>query len=563
MSETLTELLIEVATSGVAKVQKEINSTEKSISALENKEKKLNETIKKGGDDAEKASKQLEKLHRVLDYKQKKLAKLNNTWEAHYVKLKQNIAPILKIAGQFAGLGIIAKKTAQFAEEVLEVAEAAENAKKSFEDYQAELLKTNKYKVFTKEDVKNAKEYEMVQRDIRAGFATISANLGRTFLPVLIGIMKIVRNVTDFFARHSPLIRIGLYTISTVLGLIGLKYLPLVIKQIWNLAKAFIGLIAANPVLSGIIAAVTVLILLLDDIYAWMNGGVSAFGDFWTKLFGDPKEFKKKLENLLNWLKEHLGIISGVIVSLSTLIAMGVGPKIQLAIKGIFDLLLKIPAIIGAIGTAIRTVTAFMIANPWVAILTSVIGLVVLLWKNWDKVVNAVKNAINGVKDFLHLNANKNVSANIQTTNTEVQNSKAGKKADSVDGSHASGLDYVPYDGYIAELHKGERVQTAQEAADWRANLQTAQERTDFKSNLTKAQSVLNFADNHPLNAVPSGAFSNAYNNSVNNNNTTAQNINISGITINTQATDAKGIANDLADYIKQAVISLDDGMLA
>ena len=29
---------------------------------------------------------------------------------------------------------------------------------------------------------------------------------------------------------------------------------------------------------------------------------------------------------------------------------------------------------------------------------------------------------------------------------------------------HADGLDYVPYDGYIAELHRGERVQTAAEA---------------------------------------------------------------------------------------------------
>lgn len=33
-----------------------------------------------------------------------------------------------------------------------------------------------------------------------------------------------------------------------------------------------------------------------------------------------------------------------------------------------------------------------------------------------------------------------------------------------VDGSHANGLESVPYDGYIAQLHKGERVQTAKEA---------------------------------------------------------------------------------------------------
>ncbi|UYZ13429.1 hypothetical protein A6764_22250 [Brevibacillus sp. WF146] len=32
-----------------------------------------------------------------------------------------------------------------------------------------------------------------------------------------------------------------------------------------------------------------------------------------------------------------------------------------------------------------------------------------------------------------------------------------------IDGSHAGGLSYVPYDGYVARLHKGERVLTSAE----------------------------------------------------------------------------------------------------
>lgn len=38
-------------------------------------------------------------------------------------------------------------------------------------------------------------------------------------------------------------------------------------------------------------------------------------------------------------------------------------------------------------------------------------------------------------------------------------------------GSHRSGLDYVPYDGYIAKLHQGERVLTKQEARDYNDNV--------------------------------------------------------------------------------------------
>lgn len=45
---------------------------------------------------------------------------------------------------------------------------------------------------------------------------------------------------------------------------------------------------------------------------------------------------------------------------------------------------------------------------------------------------------------------------------------KVGKAAGLYASPHALGLDYVPYDGYLAELHQGETVLTADEAAIWR-----------------------------------------------------------------------------------------------
>ena len=40
--------------------------------------------------------------------------------------------------------------------------------------------------------------------------------------------------------------------------------------------------------------------------------------------------------------------------------------------------------------------------------------------------------------------------------------------SDTPDGSHRSGLDYVPFDGYMAKLHAGEKVLTAAEASSYR-----------------------------------------------------------------------------------------------
>ncbi|MCD7780405.1 MAG: hypothetical protein LUH05_07020 [Candidatus Gastranaerophilales bacterium] len=51
---------------------------------------------------------------------------------------------------------------------------------------------------------------------------------------------------------------------------------------------------------------------------------------------------------------------------------------------------------------------------------------------------------------------------------------KANKQTKAeTDGSHADGLDYVPYDGYIAEVHKGEAILTKDDADLWRTSSNT------------------------------------------------------------------------------------------
>lgn len=66
----------------------------------------------------------------------------------------------------------------------------------------------------------------------------------------------------------------------------------------------------------------------------------------------------------------------------------------------------------------------------------------------WDGLVSW----FNGVWNSLFGSRNVDVNVNANATSS------------GVNGSHAGGLNYVPFDGYIAELHKGERVLTADEA---------------------------------------------------------------------------------------------------
>ena len=53
-------------------------------------------------------------------------------------------------------------------------------------------------------------------------------------------------------------------------------------------------------------------------------------------------------------------------------------------------------------------------------------------------------------------------TAKAESINAEIKNSRK------IDGSHANGLDYVPFDGYRAEVHKGEAILTEDEAIEWK-----------------------------------------------------------------------------------------------
>lgn len=74
----------------------------------------------------------------------------------------------------------------------------------------------------------------------------------------------------------------------------------------------------------------------------------------------------------------------------------------------------------------------------------------------WDGIASWVSSKMNWLSDKLTFWRNGQSEMN----SGSARGGGAGKY---YDGSHADGLAYVPFDGYIAQLHKGERVLTAYE----------------------------------------------------------------------------------------------------
>lgn len=111
-------------------------------------------------------------------------------------------------------------------------------------------------------------------------------------------------------------------------------------------------------------------------------------------------------------------------------------------IEGIPDMIAKIPEIVNSIKQAFSD-RSDIFKDIGKRIINAILDGLKRAWGN-------VKSWFSNAWDNLFGGRSIDVNANVKTN-----------------GSHAGGLSYVPFDGYIAELHRGERVLTREEANDY------------------------------------------------------------------------------------------------
>lgn len=115
----------------------------------------------------------------------------------------------------------------------------------------------------------------------------------------------------------------------------------------------------------------------------------------------------------------------------------------------VWGIIQQIPSKVSAIGSQLYNAGRNIFQSLWNGIKS--IGDSILGWVSdfAGKIGSFVSGIIDGFKNIVS-GANDAKSA-----------------AKSVNGSHANGLDYVPYNGYVAELHEGERVLTKQQNREY------------------------------------------------------------------------------------------------
>lgn len=211
-------------------------------------------------------------------------------------------------------------------------------------------------------------------------------------------LQEIIELFTDWFITNNDFVKESLDEIGNSIG----QFLKFTFRMIQALDRVIQGTIGWRGALLLLIAVLAItrktmiwafitnpvtkmafgilaLILLIEDLIVYMNGGKSYFGDKWKpfiEIFAKIKtyfeQWKPTLQKVLGVLKEYAPIIAVVVAGVYSLMGVWllISPVIGLATSAakLFFFVLK----------------AGILTNPIGLIITALVAVGVWIWKNWD-----------------------------------------------------------------------------------------------------------------------------------------------------------------------------------
>jgi hypothetical protein len=135
-------------------------------------------------------------------------------------------------------------------------------------------------------------------KQVTIGVARISNVLFRLIVPAFTAATRAVGDFVKYLSQHETAVKAFFIMLS---GLIIGLLLPSILS--------FFGALLTNPI-TWVILLLGLLAIAIEDLVGWVNGKKSAFGDFWTSIFGSPEEamqtfdeVKQAVMDFVNFMK--------------------------------------------------------------------------------------------------------------------------------------------------------------------------------------------------------------------------------------------------------------------
>ena len=256
-------------------------------------------------------------------------------------------------------------------------------------------------------------------------------------------------------------------TIGTALGGIGdliNEIFPIALEYIPQLIEEFLPMLVSSA--AGIVTSIgSALFNNIDSIIGYGQQLLTSLLDGIKNNAGNISNTVSTilttfgtfiLDNLPEILAAGVSILLSLVTGIADALPELAGAATQAVIdfvtylisaENINNIITAAGSLISNLGEAIKSVAGTLFGDVGANVVQSIIDGISAAW-------DGLVSWFNGIWDSLF--GGRNVDVGV-----------SGSGYATVDGSHAGGLSYVPYDGYIAELHQGERVLTAAEAASY------------------------------------------------------------------------------------------------
>ena len=334
------------------------NDTQKALQNVDNSAKNINNTLLKAEEQTKNAGSSFETM--------------TSKWGGALKGLFTSI--LAPIAGAMTA-GAVLKG---YFSDVAQVAQMTGAYSSKMEEWRK---KRNMLARVNKEDIELYKKIREGMFKFNESMANVSATIMRSISPAIKFLVGLLDKFSNWLnANQNNIVRF----IKILAVTISVALIPSLIKM----GKALL----MNP-LTWIIATLGVLVLIIDDLVTYINGGDSALSGLWSQ-FGTGEEIGKALNSVLQNLMAIISVIGKPLAVLAS--GFGAFKIVQTVIGGVVKGIY-----------AMRTALTVLTAHPIVAFLTLIIGLIMWITDAFNRAGGDWSNVFNimgqDIVDFLNI----------------------------------------------------------------------------------------------------------------------------------------------------------------